>query len=644
MNNIMQRNFKTMAFAISMLAVVSSCDIMDTRPLASFDDEAVWGSKESAEAFINNTYRSTVDLYANGGIGCSWASRTPDGCQCDQVFPSIDGIATELGVSNYGDMGFDRFGTLRACNLIIDKVEKSDLLTDDQKAQFIAEAKFLRGCVFFDQARKMGRFVPVTKLLNVNDTTEFLKPITQSVDESYKYVMDDFDAAIEGLPEVSTLERANKYAAHLFRTRAGLQAYAYTKDETYLDKVIESANAIINSQKYRLTEKYGDIFNDVSPRDPEIILARYFLEENTYVSQIPEMIQCVGTFTASDIELCGGTAPTTNTDYFTGAGVFWPTQDLVDQFLQIDEKTGEAKNWWETSQYTENVIELDRSNMEVGCVGKGYRGSDLRNFPSSVDMVTGRFDYELFTHYGQVKDDCTRDISDIMYGNRDKRMDYIVVRDKSTWHGWDVGTNLMGNMFQGLRADEAGAYYTTCTGYYYKKGIYNVSKLEGSTPTNYHYIVARLGEAYLNLAEAQLLKKNIPAAVEALNHTRMTHGGLPASTASTEEAAWADYMRERRCDMAEEGGDIYFSYLRWGKYGGYANYGREPGAVIKDLDRPVYKICISQDRKKYSIGQLTLQKSENRHFTVRRYLFPIPQGQIDTRSVYGIKDGQNEGW
>ena len=63
-----------------------------------------------------------------------------------------------------------------------------------------------------------------------------------------------------------------------------------------------------------------------------------------------------------------------------------------------------------------------------------------------------------------------------------------------------------------------------------------------------HFNITRLGEAYLNLAEAQLLKKNIPAAVAALNETRTKHGGLAPSTASTEEQAWADYIRERNCE------------------------------------------------------------------------------------------------
>ena len=120
-----------------------------------------------------------------------------------------------------------------------------------------------------------------------------------------------------------------------------------------------------------------------------------------------------------------------------------------------------------------------------------------------------------------------------------------------------------------------------------------------------HFNIARLGEAYLNKAEALLLKKDISGAVETLNKTRVAHGGIAPSEATSEAAAWADYIRERNCEMANETGDIYFSYLRWGKYGGAANQGREPGGIIADLDRPAYKIEISRDRKKLLIGQIT---------------------------------------
>ena len=96
--------------------------------------------------------------------------------------------------------------------------------------------------------------------------------------------------------------------------------------------------------------------------------------------------------------------------------------------------------------------------------------------------------------------------------------------------------------------------------------------------------------------------------------------------------------------MCNEGGDIYFSYLRWGKYGGFANHGRTPGGIIADLDRPVYKIQISRDRTKLLIGQVTLLNSANRNFTERRYILPIAQSFLNTRAAFGLDAVQNEGW
>jgi hypothetical protein len=96
--------------------------------------------------------------------------------------------------------------------------------------------------------------------------------------------------------------------------------------------------------------------------------------------------------------------------------------------------------------------------------------------------------------------------------------------------------------------------------------------------------------------------------------------------------------------MCHEGGDIYYSYLRWGKYGGAANHNREAGGIIYDFDIPVYKMQMDRARTQVLIGQVTLLNSAARTFSTRRYLFPISQSFLDTRKNYGIIDEQNEGW
>ena len=221
-----------------------------------------------------------------------------------------------------------------------------------------------------------------------------------------------------------------------------------------------------------------------------------------------------------------------------------------------------------------------------------------------------------------------------------------IVYDKCSWIGETVELNLGGNLSAGVRDKEDGGWYNTTTGYYWRKG-----NIENPTPRAYHncqvalhFNIVRLGEAYMNLAEAYLLKHDVPNAVKALNMTRTIHGGLSESTAATEEEAWTDYIRERNCELTNEGGDIYYSYLRWGKYGGYANHGRDAGDIIYDLDRPVYKMSISRDRSKLLVGQMTLNNSAQRKFTEKRYLLPINQSFLNTREAYGLDHVQNKGW
>ena len=628
------------------LSLFSACDVMDTQPFEIYGEDLVWGSKDMIDAFVIATYPSTIEYLK--GVSTSWEALTPNGALCDQVSNNINTIATETGLNAYTDYGFGRFAEQRRCNMILEKVAASTILTEEQKTALLAEAYFLRGALRFDMTRKMGRFVPIDRVLTPDDKEAFKTPLTKDVAESYALVMADLNKAVEGLPETSDQGRANKYAALALRSRVALQAYAYTKDESYLDQVITSADAVINSGHYTLTDNYGSMFNQDAPDDNEIILARYYLDKDATVDQFSEMIQAIPMIGYDDCRNASADGTTTMPvkQYFCGWAIYYPTQDMVDQYLSIDEKTGEAKPWYETSQYLDNIEPIPTDGLTLGSIETFTRfDGELRRLPTEQDLLTGRTDYPLFKQVGRIKEGSNRTITDILYNNRDKRMDATIIRDLSSVAGYTLELNLGGNASQGLRSKEDGGWYTTTTGYYWKKSIYTEAPMLGAgNPTNMHYVIFRLGEIYMNQAEAYLLKGNVTKAIEALNATRVQHGGLLASKVTNLKDAWQDYLRERRVEMAYENGDIYFSYLRWGKYGGESNYGRTPSDVIKDLDAPVYKIGITSDRKSFCIGQLTLLNSWNRNFTTRRYLFPIPQTAIDKRAADGIIDKQNEGY
>lgn len=650
MKNILKYGF----LGLGIVAMTSCIDTMDTHPTTVFDAETVWGSKATVEGFVYSTYTDVIHAgYAGSGTSVGWEARTPNAVKCSQVGEGIDGTATELDISSGQDWGCNRFSLLRRANLIIHNVEASSTLSDAEKRELSAHGYLMRGMIFFDQARKMGRFVPVTQVFSVENPEEVNIPMTSSVAQSYDLVINDLIKAADYLPTSNMPGLPTRYAAGVLLSRAALQAYAYTNESKYLDIAIEYATDVINNSGVSLATNLApnkSMWNETDLYNPEILWAYYREKENTNVQSFDELMRTYPNISTDNVK--NSQSPVAlkqaNGQTFEGWAIYFPTQDLADQFLVTDEATGEALPWYETSQYVNNVNVLDPTTItEAGQVDQYSQiNGDLRRIPTPQDFNQTKDGYPVFQRYHQLKAGAERDLSDLMYQGRDKRFYTTMVHDKATWMNENIELNLGGNMSMGVRDKEDGGWYNTTTGYYWRK-----SNIENPEPRAYynskvalHFNITRLGEAYMNLAEAQLLKKNIPAAVEALNATRVAHGGLAPSTATTEEEAWADYIRERNCEMTNETGDIYFSYLRWGKYGGYANHGRAAGEVIADLDRPAYKIQISRDRTQLIVSQVTLLNSANRNFTTRRYLLPISQGFLNTREAYGMKDAQNEGW
>ena len=177
--------------------------------------------------------------------------------------------------------------------------------------------------------------------------------------------------------------------------------------------------------------------------------------------------------------------------------------------------------------------------------------------------------------------------------------------------------------------------------------MYNVEpRVLAGTPTNYHYVVTRYGRVLLNKAEAILWlagmgEGNYADAVAICNQTRTVHGKLPAKQVNSLEEAWKFYKQERRCELTMEN-DYYWTLLRWGKHGGYANNGVAPGGKIAGFTEIPTYVEIKNDRKSFYVGKVTHGDNDIREFREdRRYLLPIPQGQIDRNANLGP---QNPGW
>lgn len=580
-----------------LFCIVSCNDVMDTQPFDKFSEDVVWGSKANADAFVFTTYSQIFrDRWVNFLDDEEWTN--------NNVNYNGSGFTREL-ITRDNDFGFDQFSRIRRCNLIIEKSTSSPGLSDVDKKALVAEGKFLRASIYYYLARRFGIVVWVDRVLTPGEDTYKL-PTTPDVKTTYGYIIKDLEDAAKDMPEEAPSGRANRYGAYALLSEVCLQAAAYTGDATLYQKAIDAADAVIGSNQYELDSEYEGIFNEKGRFSKEIILGSYRNSANTNCDHINDL-QLVTPNVNNDRVAMSGGSPSFKVDKIFEAWIKWcASQSLVDEYLVIDQTTKKAVRWDQTSQFKASVV---------------------KEAPSS----------DLVMDAGRVTD--ASRINELMYQYRDNRFYGSIVYDSCQWFNETVTLCMQGNLCRNI--GETNFWGSTYTNYYWRKGVYNVSpRIFYGLPTDYHWVIFRLGRVYMNKAEALLQQGKVADAVAALNQTRVTHGQLPPSEATTIDEAWTDYKRERRVELAKEG-DYYWSLLRWGKYGGPANAGRAPGAKIVELTVPPTLIDITKNRKHYQIEQVVISQNNDRSFDeTRRYLLPIPQGQRNQNENLG----QNPNW
>lgn len=587
--------------------VLQGCnDFLDTKPSESYSEELVWSSRSTAEAFILQTYNNVIPKYTD--------FKTEDCLTTNSVYvyQGSPNAVREL-VDRGWDFGFGDFGTVRRCNLIIEKVAASPI-DEKSKTELIAEGKMLRAMTYYYQAKHTGRVIWVDRVLTEED--DFNLGLTSTIKESYDYILKDLDDAIAGLPTESKAGRLNKNAALALKSEVCLTAAAYTGEKALFQQAIDAVDAI---QGYTLDSNYEGMFNqDGAYSSPEIILARYCSKDNNTCGNtlMQEMIPNQNNDAIKNF----GCSPVMKTDFIFECWMSHaPSQNLVDNYLVIDRLTNQAVPWNESTQFKNSVNEVPVSDV-----------ADMAYDPK--ELVNGK---------GYVSKDGTK-LNELVYGDRDKRFYATIVYDSCLFYGETITMCQKGNLNRCSRVGNPGTSHMPLTNYMWRKSIYNVSPRPFvDVLTDYHYVVFRLGRVLMNKAEALLCQGKWQEAMNVINKTREVHGGLPASTATNLAEAWIDYKRERNVELPLEG-DYYWSLLRWGKYGQEANHGLAPTSVIPELNCPATFSEISKDRQRMFVGQVQFT-NDQREFRTRRYLFPIPQGVINANPALSDAD-QNPEW
>lgn len=569
---IMKKTVKKIMMMAFIAGLTGCSDILDKGPLDKFTENDVWASPELAQAFL---YPTLNDAAGNLIYNDRWTDN-----DVIQDKPDDSNLNKEA-IDNYYDAGWNIYGQIRKCNLMLQKMSENSIFMESDRNYLVAQAKALRGILYYTRARLFGKLMIVDRVIEPEEDMQF--PRTATIKNTYDFILKDLQEAAVDLPVSLNNQQGmlTKGAVYALIAEVALQGAAYIESgaDKYYSIAKKASEDLFSLGQYELDTDYEKMFNDFdyALSSKEIIFAHWQHETNTTFSGT-WMMDFVPNATNDKIK---ETAMPRLEDAFEGWPTSFPSSDLVDAYEVVDED-GIAKKWNETSYY--------------------------QNYLSNGGYV-----------------------SQAIYKNRDNRFYATIVQDSSKYFNSVVTMRDGGNLHWNCRAD--GTWGPSITGYIWRKGVYTGRNIWHSEPTYYHRVILRLGRSYLNYAEVMLRMGDVSTAIDYINRTRTVHGGLPELSRSMSlQDAWSAYKNERRVELVHEG-DRYWSLLRWGKANG--------DNTVPELNKVHHAISISADGRSFEIIPLPLKVTENeRVFTKKRYLFPVPEGE----RVNNPALDQNEGW
>lgn len=327
---------------IAAACLVSCNDLLDIKPTTFVSEAVIWEDKALIDQFVANTYGSLVCGFNRNtqGIGQDWSAAM--GGNFDSGTDDFDGkFDANVNQFNTGEITAQstpfiqqiwtsNYQIIRKCNMLIAELPRvaDDVLNQEERSRYEAEARFLRAFCYFDLARTFGK-APL--ILHAQEIDEDLLVAPADFAELVKFISDECDSYYESLyKEVPADQygRASQGAFLALKARALLYlASPLNNPENDRQRWIDAANAADDVRKLNLyslyrtggTPYYSQAF-DKSAANKEIIFVRRFQYQ-----EITHNIHMMWSFDAAD----------NPRGSWNG---LYPTQNLADAFETVDGK------------------------------------------------------------------------------------------------------------------------------------------------------------------------------------------------------------------------------------------------------------------------------------------------------------------
>ncbi len=218
-------------YLLPFAGALFSCSDLDIPPRNILGENVIFGSVDGVNSQVARLYANIPmeDFrysYVQDGLFNKTGTYQQFSCLTGEAM-GRDTKGAEQEHNSYWDWPYK---TIYEVNSFIRKVTEyeSSHLPDDVKA-WVAEARFIRGFIYFTLAKRYGG---VTLLDTPIDITQGIEPTLlprDSEEATWDFIRDDLDYAIANLPDTSWRGRANKYVAAAMQSRAMLFAGSIAK-------------------------------------------------------------------------------------------------------------------------------------------------------------------------------------------------------------------------------------------------------------------------------------------------------------------------------------------------------------------------------------------------------------------------------
>lgn len=517
---------KNKVYLILLISFITfSCeDYLDKEPLDLITDPVVWQDPALISAYLADLYdrvdfieirgdnqqTSLAMIASMAGAGRSFGTHHGS-------YGSSTSVLTSSGV--YGQLNYWKYVNIRDMNYFLEQIENSPL---DQSLveQRIAEVRFLRAYTYFQMLIRWGGVPLITKPQAIDAPAEEIFVSRNSEKEVYDFVINEMTEISQILPPENQRGRPSKYAALALKSRAALYAASIAKYGTVQTVSNPSGDDLVLGFPASETATYAQISYDASKDIIENSVHRLYEELDDPAENFQNLFLDES---AANKEVIM-------------AEVYDFSKNRAHAFT-MRATPHDFSNTWASMNYNYDWIE--RFEFADGTPGTSISRAQLTSQDWAVNEI---------------------------FSNRDPRFVASVFYPESDWSGGKTyfhRSTIRDGVTYTSGTDENGFPYAATRRNWIRTGLMVRKRTNESIyPQNLQnddtdYIIFRLGEIYLNLAEAAFYLGKDGEALTALNRVRQ-RANMPDKTSITEDII----QNERLVELTWEN-HSYWDIRRW---------------------------------------------------------------------------------